>query len=65
MWKKLEDLNGKARFWSFIDWAVEWENTTGIPPAVLKGPVTMESLLYILGLQKCCEDSRSIWTEKN
>ena len=48
-------LNGKARFWSFIDWAVEWERTTGIPPAVLKGPVTMESLLYILGLQKASE----------
>lgn len=50
--EKIGGLNGKARFWSFIDWAVEWENTTGIPPAVLKGPVTMESLLYILGLQK-------------
>lgn len=53
--KKIGGLNGKARFWSFIDWAVEWERTTGIPPAVLKGPVTMESLLYILGLQKATE----------
>lgn len=53
--KKIGGLNGKARFWSFIDWAVEWESTTGIPPATLKGPVTMESLLYILGLQKVAE----------
>lgn len=53
--EKIGGLNGKARFWSFIDWAVEWENTTGIPPAVLKGPVTMESLLYILGLQKAAK----------
>lgn len=53
--EKIGGLNGKARFWSFIDWAVEWENTTGIPPAVLKGPVTMESFLYILGLQKAAK----------
>lgn len=53
--EKIGGLNGKARFWSFIDWAVEWENTTGIPPAVLKGSVTMESLLYILGLQKAAK----------
>lgn len=39
------------RFWSFIDWAVEWNHTSGMPPAGLKGPVTMESLLYIYGLQ--------------
>lgn len=52
---KIGGLNGKARFWSFIDWAVEWEETTGIPPAILEGPITMESLLYILGLQKAAE----------
>ena len=52
---KIGGLNGKARFWSFIDWAVEWADTTGIPPATLKGPVTMESLLYILGLQKAAK----------
>lgn len=38
-------------FWSFIDWAKEWNPTSGMPPAGLKGPVTMESLLYIYGLQ--------------
>ena len=53
--KKIGGLNGKARFWSFIDWAVEWSDTTGIPPATLKGPVTMESLLYILGLQSAAK----------
>lgn len=48
--KKTGGLNGD-RFWSFIDWTPEWEKTTGVPPAVLSGPVTMESLLYIMGLQ--------------
>ena len=38
-------------FWSFIDWAQEWNPTSGMPPAGLKGPITMESLLYIYGLQ--------------
>lgn len=38
-------------FWSFIDWAQEWSPTSGMPPAGLKGPITMESLLYIYGLQ--------------
>lgn len=38
-------------FWSFIDWAEEWNPTSGMPPDGLKGPITMESLLYIYGLQ--------------
>ena len=38
-------------FWSFIDWAEEWNDTTGMPPAGVNGPITMESLLYIYGLQ--------------
>ena len=48
---KIGGLNGRARFWSFIDWAPEWSQTSGIPPATLQGPITMESLLYIYGLQ--------------
>ena len=44
-------INMEARFWSFIDWAEEWNDTSGMPPAGLKGPLTMESLLYIYGLQ--------------
>ena len=43
--------NGKDRFWSFIDWAPEWDQTTGVPAAILQGPITMESLLYVMGLQ--------------
>ena len=43
-------LNGKDRFWSFIDWTPEWNATTGVPSATLKGAITMESLLYIMGL---------------
>lgn len=38
--------------WSFIDWAVQWDSTSGMPPAGLTGPITMESLLYILGLER-------------
>ncbi len=48
---KLGGLNGKDRFWSFIDWTAEWDETTGVPKTTLKGPITMESLLYIYGLQ--------------
>ena len=41
----------EARFWSFIDWADEWNDTSGMPTAGLKGALTMETLLYIYGLQ--------------
>lgn len=49
--KKIGGLNGKDRYWSFIDWTKEWDKTTGVPTATLKGAITMESLLYIMGLQ--------------
>lgn len=52
---KVGGLNGRARFWSFIDWAVEWNQTSGIPPVTLQGPITMESLLYIYGLNAAAE----------
>ena len=48
---KLGGLNGEERNWSFIDWVPEWDDTTGVPDAVLEGPITMESLLYVMGLQ--------------
>ncbi len=48
---KIGGINGKARFWSFVDWAPAWKETSGIPPATLQGPITMESLLYVMGLQ--------------
>lgn len=48
---KIGGLNGKDRFWSFIDWTMQWDKTSGVPDATLYGPITMESLLYIYGLQ--------------
>ena len=48
-------VNGQGELWSFIDWAQEWMDTTGMPPAGLVGPLTMESLLFVLGLQKAAE----------
>ena len=52
---KIGGLNGKDRFWSFIDWTPEWDETTGVPTATLYGAITMESLLYIMGLQHAAE----------
>lgn len=49
--EKVGGINMEARFWSFIDWADEWNDTSGMPTAGLKGPLTMETLLYICGLQ--------------
>lgn len=43
--------NLESAFWSFIDWANAWDSATGMPLAGLQGPITMESLLYIMGLQ--------------
>lgn len=48
---KTGGVNQRQNYWSFIDWTEEWQGTTGVPTAIRKGPVTMESLLYILGLQ--------------
>lgn len=49
--EKVGDVNGSGRYWSFIDWAAGWHETTGVPPCTNQGPLTMESLLYIMGLQ--------------
>lgn len=43
----------QARYWSFIDWAPQW--SVGVPGAVDAGPLTMESLLYLKGLQMASE----------
>ena len=48
---KIGDIDAPHPQWSFIDWAEEWDATRGVPPATLQGPLTMESLLYLLGLQ--------------
>lgn len=47
---QLGGLNGDEK-WSFIDWTPEWDTTTGVPAAILEGPLTVESLLYVMGLQ--------------
>lgn len=40
----------QAKFWSFIDWVPRWK--VGVPNAAKQGAVTMESLLYLIGLEK-------------
>lgn len=50
---KIGGLYRQEKFWSFIDWASPWQ--VGVPGAVKYGALTMESLLYILGLQKAAE----------
>lgn len=52
---KVGGVNGEAAVWSFIDWATEWMPTSGMPTAGLYGPLTMESLLVLYGLQKAAE----------
>jgi hypothetical protein len=51
---KLGTVN-KGDYWSYIDWSPAWLKTDGMPSAGLKGPITMESLLYVLGLQRAAE----------
>lgn len=53
--EKVGGENLKAARWSFIDWADEWVDTSGMPPAGLHGPITMESLLYLYGLEKAAD----------
>ena len=52
---KVGGVNGEEAVWSFIDWAGEWMPTSGMPTAGLYGPLTMESLLVLYGLQKAAE----------
>lgn len=52
---KIGDVNHPGNYWSFIDWVRGWDDTDGVPPATKLGPITMESLLYILGLQYATE----------
>lgn len=50
-----EIMDSALPFWSFVDWTEQWNSTGGVPTAIHHGPITMESLLYILGLQKASE----------
>lgn len=52
---KLGGRNVYDKYWSFIDWTKEWDETTGMPLAGMKGPITMESFLYLLGLQRASD----------
>lgn len=52
---KIGGVNGRSRYWSFIDWTDQWDRTSGVPAATLRGPIAMESLLYICGLQAASE----------
>ena len=53
------------RYWSFIDWCGEWNDTIGVPTAALSGDgsVTMESLLYLYGLKAAAELAEYIGRE--
>ncbi len=57
---KIGGLLLESPFWSFIDWAEQWNPTTGMPPAGIKGALTMESLLYIMGLLHASELAKFI-----
>ncbi|WEV66168.1 alpha-L-rhamnosidase C-terminal domain-containing protein [Bifidobacterium sp. ESL0764] len=48
---KVGGIDAPDPCWSFIDWTSEWNKTRGVPTAILDGPLTMESLLYIMALQ--------------
>ena len=52
---KIGGLHSQHRYWSFIDWTTKW--VSGVPGACLQGTgaLTMESLLYLYGLQKTTE----------
>lgn len=45
----------KDAYWSFIDWTVQWDETNGAPSVTERGPITMESLLYIMGLEHAAQ----------
>lgn len=50
---KIGDVHGKGQFWSFIDWVPQW--VSGVPNAVTTGSITMESLLFLMGLEAAAE----------
>ena len=52
---KIGGLNRVDPIWGFIDWADHWMGTTGMPSAGLYGPNTLDSLLYLYGLQMAAE----------
>ncbi len=50
--------NGRARYWSFIDWVPGWDS--GVPLAPKEGPIAMESFLYCYGLMAAADLARYV-----
>lgn len=48
--------NGRARYWSFIDWVPGWDS--GVPLGPEEGPIAMESFLYCYGLMAAADLAR-------
>lgn len=63
--KKIGGLNRPGKRWSFIDWTPEWDDTNGVPFVTLDGPITMESFLYLWGLQYAEELCSYVGDEKD
>ncbi len=53
--RKIGGVNHEQTNWSFVDWTPEWDDTEGVPSVTRRGPITMESLQYIMGLQAAAE----------
>ena len=41
---------GVSKYWSFVDWAEQWNNTAGVPDSFKDGPITVQSLMYAYAL---------------
>lgn len=50
----------RDQYWSFVDWTPEWNETNGIPVATESGPLTIESLAYVMGLQAAARIANAI-----
>ena len=60
---KIGDAIFKHAYWSFIDWTAQWDGTNGAPSATAYGSITMESLLYIMGLEHAAQLARYVGRE--
>lgn len=61
--EKIGGILGRHHYWSYVDWAPQWDKTVGVPDAILEGPITMESLLYVFGLNAAAELAEYIGRE--
>ena len=52
----------REKYWSFIDWSNKWNANAGVPTATTQGTgsITMESLLYLYGLQNAADIARFV-----